>query len=299
MIHVKKLLEKHKASHSTSKPSKLYFKGINNLDVYNITAPFLLNGTTILAGRVEARDSEQSKIGLFEASGEQEWTLINEAIMLDLQDPFVSIIEDKVILGGVEVLLGEENNNTTWRTVLYHLASLNSAEKIFEGPIGMKDLRLKQLPDKRILVLTRPQGVVGGRGKIGATTIDCLAMLSIEQINNAPLLDNQFGDEDWGGANEIHLIGEKICVLGHIAQFDEKKDRHYYALTFELDQSLRTMLHPQIIAERSDFLAGPTKRPDLTDVVFSGGLQFEGDSVILYAGISDAEAQKITIKNPF
>ena len=37
-------------------------------DVYNITAPFLADGKTWIAGRVEARDSEYSRIGFFEES---------------------------------------------------------------------------------------------------------------------------------------------------------------------------------------------------------------------------------------
>ena len=35
-------------------------------DVYNITAPFAADGKTWIAGRVEDRDSEYSRIGFFE-----------------------------------------------------------------------------------------------------------------------------------------------------------------------------------------------------------------------------------------
>ena len=41
------------------------------------------------------------------------------------------------------------------------------------------------------------------------------------------------------------------------------------------------------------------KRPDLEDVVFSGGLHIYEDHIVLYAGISDAGAQKIKLENPF
>jgi hypothetical protein len=50
----------------------------------------------------------------------------------------------------------------------------------------------------------------------------------------------------------------------------------------------------------SNFPAGATKRPDLVDVIFSGGLvRNGGGSATLYAGLRDAEAGWITIPAPF
>jgi hypothetical protein len=55
-----------------------------------------------------------------------------------------------------------------------------------------------------------------------------------------------------------------------------------------------------LIATRSRFLPGDAKRSDLEDVVFSGGLIRNPDgTAVLYAGISDAEAQRLTIEDPF
>ena len=53
------------------------------------------------------------------------------------------------------------------------------------------------------------------------------------------------------------------------------------------------------MAERKDFLKGEYKRPDLIDVIFSGGLTRINEDYDLYVGTSDAEVQKITIKDPF
>src|SRR5690606_41956515 len=53
------------------------------------------------------------------------------------------------------------------------------------------------------------------RGKIGFTKVNRLEDISVEVINDAPLLD-QFLDEEWGGANEIHLLSNGLLgVLGH------------------------------------------------------------------------------------
>ncbi|WP_268239349.1 DUF1861 family protein [Sporolactobacillus putidus] len=55
----------------------------------------------------------------------------------------------------------------------------------------------------------------------------------------------------------------------------------------------------EIIATRNDFIDGPAKRPDLKDIVFSGGGIRENSKFILYAGTSDTEAQKIVLNDPF
>ena len=55
-----------------------------------------------------------------------------------------------------------------------------------------------------------------------------------------------------------------------------------------------------IIATRSDFPSGESKRPDLQDVIFSGGLlRLEDGTAWLYAGLSDAEAARVLIADPF
>ena len=56
----------------------------------------------------------------------------------------------------------------------------------------------------------------------------------------------------------------------------------------------------EIIAARKQFPEGPSKRPDLVDVIFSGGLQRKDDgTAILYAGISDAWAARVAMPDPF
>jgi hypothetical protein len=89
-------------------------------------------------------------------------------------------------------------------------------------------------------------------------------------------------------------------VLGHIASFDSMGDRHYYPITCEYKQSSNKLIDMKIIATRSYFPEGDAKRSDLQDVLFSGGLIFrEDDKVELYVGVSDAEAHKAVIPNPF
>jgi len=280
---------------------KLVFKGVGERDVYNITAPFKDEEKTIIAGRVEERTSEQSEVYFFYQDNDQ-WVPDRELGTYTLQDPFITFIHDELIFGGVEISPHpEDNTKLMWRTIFYRGKSIKGLTKFFEGPIGMKDLRLVELPDQSIGVFTRPQGDKGGRGKIGYAQVKQLSDLTVEVIDQAPLIEGQFAEGEWGGANEIHVLDSNhLGVLGHIACFDAEGDRHYYPMVFSMNLITKATSEIHIIAERSLFLPGEAKRPDLNDVVFSGGIVRQtNQQAVLYAGISDAEAQKMTLKDPF
>ncbi|MBY0145048.1 DUF1861 family protein [Neobacillus niacini] len=295
------LLEEFQADSQPVHAEKIVFTGVGEKDVYNICAPFEDEGELVIAGRVESRDSEHSNVYFFvERNGE--WVPRENSPVLELQDPFFTTIAGELIVGGVQIFPHPINKGQLgWRTVFYKGQSIADLQEFAKGPDGMKDLRLVELKDGSIGVLTRPQGEKGGRGKIGWTRISSLAELTLDVINEAPLLENQFIDEEWGGANEPHLLKNGLVgVLGHVASFDEDGNRHYYPMVFALDSETGEVSDMKLIATRSNFLPGPSKRPDLEDVVFSGGLVRKSDgSADIYAGISDAEAQKITIVDPF
>ncbi|MDQ0974645.1 hypothetical protein QFZ31_004523 [Neobacillus niacini] len=295
------LLEEFNSNSQPANAERIVFTGIGEKDVYNICAPFEDEGELVIAGRVESRDSEHSHVYFFvERNGK--WVPRENAPVLELQDPFFTRIAGELIVGGVQIFPHPINaGQLGWRTVFYKGQSIAGLQEFAKGPDGMKDLRLVELKDGSIGVLTRPQGEKGGRGKIGWTRISSLAELTLDVINEAPLLEDQFIDEQWGGANEPHLLANGLVgVLGHIASFDEEGNRHYYPMVFALDPETGDISDMKLIATRSNFLPGPSKRPDLEDVVFSGGLVRRPDrSADIYAGISDAEAQKITIVDPF
>ncbi|MFY4774768.1 MTP-1 family protein [Metabacillus sp. RGM 3146] len=282
-------------------PEKIVFYGIGERDVYNISAPFEDEGERVIAGRVESRDSEHSNVYFF-VKRNGEWVPRENAPVLELQDPFFTRIGEELVLGGVQIFTHPTIEGALgWRTVFYKGKCISGLKEFAKGPDGMKDLRLVELNDGTIGVLTRPQGEKGGRGKIGWTRISSLGELNINVIDGAALLEGQFIDEEWGGANEPHLLANGLVgVLGHIANFDKEGNRHYYPMVFALNPEKGELSDIELIATRSHFLPGPFKRPDLADVVFSGGLVRKSDGTAdMYAGISDAEAQKITIADPF
>ncbi|WP_394173469.1 MTP-1 family protein [Guptibacillus hwajinpoensis] len=301
MFTVQSLLDDYQKRTTLEGAEKLIFTGIGDRDVYNITAPFDDNGEWIIAGRVEARDTEHSEVVFF-VEKNNVWTPKEDLRAYQLQDPFLCFIHGQLVFGGVEIFPHPENHNAlSWRTVFYKGDNLSKMERFTTGPDGMKDIRLIELTNGTIGVFTRPQGEKGGRGKIGFTAIDNLDELQSEAIANASLIQEHFVEDEWGGANEVHLLANgEIGILGHIARFDHEGSRHYYPITCHYDPTLNRITNMEIIATRDDFPEGPAKRPDLQDVLFSGGLiRKENGQAVLYVGVSDAEAHRVTLTDPF
>ncbi|MDQ0192863.1 DUF1861 family protein [Paenibacillus wynnii] len=296
------LLDTFYANLRTTRVEKLAFSGVGNRDVYNITAPFRYNGEEVIMGRVEERDSEFSQVFFFTCENEV-WSPRAHTHTYNLQDPFYSIINGELIVGGVEVITDpdEPEKIMSWVTQFYRGFNIDSLCHFSSGPGTMKDIRLIELTDGRVGVFTRPQGIRGGRGKIGFTIIPSLDELNEQTFIDAEVFQDQFVPSEWGGANEAHLLKNgHVGVLGHIACFDTIDNKHYYSIVFSLNPETKETSPIKIIAARSDFPIGPGKRPDLKDVIFSGGLiRFGTGRAILSVGVSDAEAYHIDIPDPF
>jgi hypothetical protein len=296
------LYEQFRLERGNYRGEKLIFSGVGTRDVYNITAPFMDDGEPVIAGRVEHRDNEASDI-MFFVNRKGEWVPRPGSPVFTLQDPFFSFIQGEIVFGGVEVYFDGHDRHfvTSWRTVFYRGPRIGSLELFAKGPLTMKDIRLVDLRNGRIGVFTRPMMIDGARAMIGYTEIDDLSELTEEVIDRAELLRNQFLPEEWGGANEAHLLQNgMIGVLGHIARMEQNNIRHYYPITFCFDPATRQHSRLKLIASRDMFPEGPAKRPDLQDVLFSGGLvRIEGGSARVYTGVSDAEAHTIVIPDPF
>jgi hypothetical protein len=303
----RELFEEFKARERLERGEFISFGGVGDKDVYNITAPFTLNGKTYIAGRVESRQEEgKSEVRFFEEKNGF-WKAV-DAPIFQLEDPFITKIGNELIFGGVETFSYSDAHNSSglgYRTLFYRGHSIQSLQIFSRGPDFMKDIRLIQLPSKEIAVFTRPQApwVEGaGRGKIGFITLPNLDALDAREILNARIIEGQFAANEWGGANELHLLeGDKIGVLGHIAYMDSENKKHYYAMAFTFDIRKNKPSPLRIIASRENFPEGPSKRsPELDDVIFPGGLLRQSNgTAILYCGLSDTKAGRITIPDPF
>jgi hypothetical protein len=302
------LLRRYRKESASSRPGgrRLGFSGVRGKDIYNPTRPFRVGRRTVMAARVESRTSEtDSEVWFFERTKSGRYRPAKGAPRLALQDPFVTRVGDEIVLGGVEVTpLGE--GRTTYKTAFYRGKTLRDLKRFAEGPPRMKDIRLTGLSDGRIFVLTRPQGKVGGRGKIGYTILSSLDRLNPRAITQARLLPKQFANKyrSWGGANEIiPLDADRLGVLGHIAREDTRKRLHYYPVGFTINLSRGTVSPMKILLERADLpggLAGPAKWPKVRNVLFSGGLERHGDgTATLTVGAGDAEVLQKRISDPF
>lgn len=280
--------------------AKLKFLGVDGYDVYNLTNPFMDNGKLLIAGRVEKRDSEHSKIMFFEEVEKFTWSLVENLPSFELQDPYYSIVDGQLMLGGTEIFPHPTLPDALWyRAQKLYGKDISSLEHLCYGPNGMKDIRICELDDK-LLVFTRPQGEKGGRGSIGYFYVNSLDEITVEKIEDAPILD-MFIESEWGGCNQALVLSNgNVGVLGHIAMFDEEGNRHYYSMTFEFNTTTNTASDMKIVCTRKCLVAGETKRPDLVDVLFSGGIIRNSDGTAdLYTGVSDCECHYIKINDPF
>lgn len=282
--------------------AKFSFKGIQGKDVYNITSPFLFNGAFYIAARVESRNSEiDSKVMFFKKENNNDWVLDSIAPILNLQDPFISIINSELILGGVEI--SHSQNIISYKTVFFKGDTIYNLQKFAEGPQGMKDIRLTQL-NNSIGIFTRPQGLIGGRGRIGFFTIssiESLKNLTDKDYLSATIITDFLPQEEWIGSNAIYpLTNGQLAILGHIANFSENSQKNYYPISFCFNPSTKEISKMKILARREDLPQGESKRPDLKNILFSGGLARQNDGTAkLYLGASDAESYEITIPDPF
>src|SRR6056297_641459 len=281
---------------------KLRFSGVGKNDVYNITRPFKFKRTSYILGRVEPHDGWDSKIVLFKKKKDSNYWYPDENFNpLHLEDPFIEKIGESFVVGGVEVQRPVEGK-MRYRTVFYRGKDIHNLRKFSHGPWGMKDIRLVELPDKRIGVFTRPQGKKGGRGRIGFTIIDSLQKLKPRILTQAPLLKGQFAKGEWGGVNEaIILSNGKVGALGHIARKSkDKKLLFYYPFVFYFDPYTRERSNLRIILRRAELPEGESKKPELYNVVFPGGIIRKNKGLSkLYVGVGDAEAYEVLIKDPF
>lgn len=297
------LTEEFRAKQLNLTGEKLVFAGVGNNDVYNIAAPFIDEDEAVIAGRVEARDSEYSTVQFFvERNGCWE-PRSGSRVFSNLQDPFFTRIQDELIFGGVEVWSNPHKPGTIdYRTAFYRGQSIADLRLFAVGPQWMKDIRLVELSDGRIGVFTRPNGEYwGGQAQVGWAVINQLDELKPDVIASAQTIPGLFVDGEWGGVNEPHLLSDgKIGALGHISYHSADDHLHYRPMIFTFDPSSLEVSPVQVIAERSSFPSGEAKRPNLVDVVFSGGLIRHGDGTAeLYTGISDVEAHRLRLPDPF
>ncbi|MBP1754716.1 MAG: hypothetical protein H6Q59_1114 [Firmicutes bacterium] len=289
---------------------KLKFLGVDGFDVYNSSVPFWWNGKRYIYGRVEKReDWARSWVRLFEETDKDEWTLVQGDMIYQLEDPYISIINEELVLGGTHVRK-RQGMIDTYYGYFYKGKDIHDLVYFTTGPDYMKDIRLVELSDKRIGVFSRPRSeeiraLHGSESIIGFTIINDISELNAEIINNAIKIDELFEKDEWGGCNQCYLLDSgKIGVIGHMSYKKTDDSGHdilvYRNISFVYDIEEHLALDLKIIGTRNCYPEGPAKRSDLIDCAFTSGIVMREDGKAdLYSGIGDTEVGRITIDYPF
>lgn len=286
----------------------LPFYGVEKCDIYNPSKPFELDGITWIAGRIEDRGGHNSTVRFFEKKEDGYYCRYDMPEFV-MEDPFITFINNELILGGVEVDW-EGTKVVGYKTVFYRGTDLNQMERFATGPSVMKDIRLVQLKDKRIGIFTRPRDLSkleewGSYAKIGFTIIDDLSQLNGEIITAAPHLEGQFIGQEWGGVNDAILLENGLIgVVGHRSYGTfvsmEEMELHYYGIAFAVDPNTGRTTETKMIISRDCFPVAPPKKEGLEDVTFTSGLvRLGGGKARVYTGLSDSAIGTAIIPDPF
>jgi hypothetical protein len=307
LIEQRELYEKEKKIYESA---KLKFFGVDGFDVYNSSIPFYWNGKKYIYGRVEKRDEwARSWARLFEETGKDEWTLVQNDMIYQLEDPYIAIINEEVILGGTHVRKKQEKIDTYYG-YFYKGKDIHDLVYFTTGPDYMKDIRLVELSDNKIGVFSRPRSeeiraLHGSESIIGFTIINNINELNAEIIDNATKIDDLFEDDEWGGCNQCYYLDSgKIGVIGHkcYKRIDENgvEILVYMNISFVYDMKSHKALDVKIIGTRNSFPDGPAKNPSLVDCAFTSGIVMREDGKVdLYSGIGDTEVGRSVIDYPF
>ncbi len=288
----------------------LTFTGVEGFDVYNCSIPFQWkDGKRYLFGRVERRGEwARSRVRLFEEVGQDAWRAIPEAVISQLEDPYIAHIGQELVLGGVHVQY-DRGHIATYFSYFYKGTELDNLYYFTTGPNYMKDIRLVPLADGKIGVFSRPRGEdilkkYGSESVVGFAIMDKLEDLSADIVQNAPIVDGLFGPGEWGGCNQCYLLESgKIGVIGHQCYkepVDGVEKQVYLNISFVFDPQTRCVEDKKIIGTRTCYPQGPAKIPELTDCCFTSGMVVRPDGKVdLYSGLGDTQEGRIVIDNPF
>jgi hypothetical protein len=285
----------------------LTFKGIEGFDVYNCSTPFKWQGGRYMYGRVEKRSEwARSWVRLFAETGKDEFALVKESMIYQLEDPFVTKIGCEIVLGGTHVRYSR-NQLETYFGYFYRGTDLDDLRYFTTGPDYMKDIRLLELPGG-IGVFSRPRDEkvekqYGSGAVIGFTVIPDLDHLDKEVISNARVIPGLFGEGEWGGCNQCFLLDSGLIgIIGHKSyqSSDSPPFLIYVNASFVFDPKNNNIVDEKILAVRSCYPPFPAKKPELVDCAFTSGIVMRDDGrTDLYSGLSDTTEGRVVIDYPF
>jgi hypothetical protein len=296
----------------TQKPAEsalLNFHGVEGFDVYNCSIPFIWQGRKFMYGRVERRQEwARSWVRLFEHTGQDVYTLVSGSTVYQMEDPFISIINGELVLGGTHVQM-RAGLVDTYFGYFYKGSNLSDMYYFTTGPQGMKDIRLVNTKDG-IGVFSRHRNEKvaaqhGSESVIGFTVIQDILQLTAGAIDDAPVISNMFARGEWGGCNQCYALDSgMIGIIGHKSYAGQDslggELSVYTNVSFVFDPKANSVVDEKILATRKSFPQGPAKRPSLCDCAFTSGIVMREDGLAdLYSGLGDTMEGRVAIEDPF
>ncbi|MCL2378407.1 MAG: DUF1861 family protein [Defluviitaleaceae bacterium] len=284
--------------------SLVRFIGVDGFDVYNCSIPFEWKGKRYIYGRVERRSEwARSWVRLFKETGNDEFSLVENSMIYQLEDPYISIIGNEITMGGTHVQYQRGEIDTLYG-YFYKGTDLENMYYFTTGPDNMKDIRLVQLK-QGIGVFSRPRNTEvekehGSGSIVGFTVINNLLELSADIIVNAKKIDGMFSTGEWGGCNQCYLLDTGLIgIIGHKC-YEDTDQFVYVNVSQVFDPTAHKLLDEKIIATRKSYPSGPAKKPNLKDCTFTSGIVMRKDGKAdLYGGLGDTLFGRAVIDYPF
>lgn len=303
--------------------------------------PTIYNPSTILPDgtvlcRLEERGDEiSSQIAVFEVTAGWRLSLVESAPRFrGMQDPyylgeFPDLVSGGIyhVIGGVKITVDPSTRKITdWQDHFFRYRS--NLEEVFEngapkpfatGVRRAKDTRFVWLPgreseEKQIAVCPRPQGRFGGIGRIGYFKTDNLETLQndIEAYfmleDESTLISDLLEEDEWGGVNQMMVQRDgSILLIGHRARRTgsngtERRKYRPFAAMLDPDSGQLIGAVKELDVVPDEFPSVVAKRPELEDVIFSGGIMLDNDDpdrVVFIGGAKDASVVLKVIDRPY
>lgn len=281
----------------------------NDITFYNPSSPFRLNdekgSPTYQFFRVEPLGEE----GSYAAPYMLEYGVyqpVHQLERLRLEDPSVVRIQGKNILIGVEVwpdTTPENPKGTNYCNVFYEIiGNFDEYKPIGRGPNRMKGIKLIDLGEDGIGVMSRPHKDAMNRGVLAFHIASSLADLTPEKLAMGKVIENQVPAGNWVGVNAMYqLPNGNIGVLGHIAYEDIVLGKQYAAMVFEYNWRTHLTTPVKVIATVDEFPVSESKTPYHNGVMYPCDLEFNyyAPYAILSASLRDARYAWMRIFNPW
>ncbi|CAD2222575.1 hypothetical protein AGDE_03885 [Angomonas deanei] len=298
---VKEARENFEAKKVIYESALITFKGVEGMDVYNCSVPFLYDGKRHIYGRVEKREEwAGSHVRLFVETGKDEFTVLPDSMTWFIEDPFIAKVKGEAIFGGTRIR--KERNRVFNYYCDFFRGGIEENLYYATGPDNMKDIRFVELTDGRIGVFSRPK--TDTFSCIGFVIIDRFEDLTQKLVDTAEPL-NVLHAGAWGGVNQAYLLtsGKVGCIAHYSYNAKGANDKPlsvYLNYSFVLDPETQQVFLERIIGSRECYPSCPNKAEKLVDCAFSTGIVMREDGKCdLYSGLGDTCEGRITIDYPF